>query len=751
MSLYTSGMEKLAASVTVGIVVAIVAALGVLWPGDANRSARRITARDAGVQFAPRRVFRGTQSPVKVDLPPRKLSENSEPDDRGRALVVRSGTLMPLDELRKAAGSGDPSALNDLAAVLVTQAERFDSQSALGDFSGESRDLRYALEAISVLQKALDQAPGLAAAHFNLALALEQVGFIFEAHKEFMEAARLGEASEWAWDARRQVQRLLRSEREIDRTRIARYLKVTSDPFARDILRPYLSDQEQRLRRSHRVLNSDARLSRAADTYYFGIGRERIANSIQVLCKESNVEPCALRYYMAGALQAAGRASEAVVWLRSVDADVYRFHGSAGLEAQLRWEEGLHVLAKGTAQDALLLFEREHASSLASGQRSIAAMFNELALYMRGYVVSQSFFRKNTVAAFRAADAGSSLEDVQARLASAAAILRYATVIDHVAVFVVRKDAVEVVDLPNIGEIATAAAMLRGAGDSSFGQWSSTLHDLAFGPVRDKLEGISTIAVVRNPELAEIPFGALFDAGRGEYLAERYTIVHAPTAKAAVELSQRVRDVSDPTLLAIGATEFDRARYHQAELLPAVEREVAAIAEQSLCARVLSGQQATPEAIQRQLAENAVIHYGGHIVRRGGDVRLLLAPSRKRDSLSATEIAKFRLQKARVAVLAGCGGAAIGDPHGMIPTMAEAFLAAGVPTVIATAYDLEDAAAPPTMRRLHQFLKNGDDAAQALRKTTIDELRTGRGVPLSIRFQAIGGTSALTRSDDPRS
>ena len=52
---------------------------------------------------------------------------------------------------------------------------------------------------------------------------------------------------------------------------------------------------------------------------------------------------------------------------------------------------------------------------------------------------------------------------------------------------------------------------------------ASLLHDLVAAPVLEKLQGISTIAVVPNADLAEIPFGALYDAGRRQYLAERFT------------------------------------------------------------------------------------------------------------------------------------------------------------------------------------------------------------------------------------
>lgn len=48
-----------------------------------------------------------------------------------------------------------------------------------------------------------------------------------------------------------------------------------------------------------------------------------------------------------------------------------------------------------------------------------------------------------------------------------------------------------------------------------------------------------------------------------------------------------------------------------------------------------------------------------------------------------------------------------------MPTMADAFLTAGVPAVIASSYDVDDADAPATMRRMHTYLRDGDDAADA--------------------------------------
>jgi tetratricopeptide (TPR) repeat protein len=738
-------------------------------PRERSTAHRRITARVVGDAYAPHLVFRGdTNDPSAPPLP-------DDPHDRGRALLRRGEISQAVPELRQAARNDDPAALTNLAAALIGQEELFRSHSGGRAPSRAERSSHQAstLEAIAMLHRAIEQRPGLAAARFNLALALEQVGLPVEARREFDEAIRLSDDSEWNEEARQHAESLPLDGHAIDRDRIQAYVEVTSLPAARRLLQPYLAVQEQRLRRVPRPIYSEHRFLFAADTYTPGANwiNGPLSQALQTLCSSATAEPCALRYYTSGALYAAGRKSEAAVWLHSIEDEIQRAHGSAGLRALQRWEHGLNMFARGRLKSALEVFEVQYAENRASEERVLAAVFDELRRSVRTYLMSDALSRRDLETAFRYAD-DSSLRDVQSALAPDAAVLRYATKILGVeVVFVIRRDSVDVVTLHDsvnrragdlvgfvtrgdsveaislgvrpVGarrgdaEIAGTATRMRIVWDSMA---ASLLHELLVAPVLEKLDGISTIAVIRNFELAEIPFGALFDTGRGQYLGERFTIVHAPSARAAVELSKRTRDSRDSTLLAIGATEFDRT---QGKALAGVDREIAAVTARSLCPQVLSGEEATPDAIQRALAENAVIHYGGHIVRRGADLRLLLASSRGRNSLSAEEIAALRLDKARVVVLAGCGGAASGDPHAFIPTLADAFLIAGVPTVIATSYDLDDAEAPRTMRLLHAFLRNGDDAAEALRKTILAELQSGRGVPLSVRFQAIGGASAL--------
>jgi CHAT domain-containing protein len=412
------------------------------------------------------------------------------------------------------------------------------------------------------------------------------------------------------------------------------------------------------------------------------------------------------------------------------------------MAAQLVLEEGLHLIVTGGIEEVPILFElaaKRHMAAKEPG--AVARMFDVLAFQVRTSLLRKALQSDDVALAFQHTNRGSSMSAVQHGLAANAAVLCYVTVGDQVKVLVVGHTSAEILTLErSAGEARYAAQQMLSADDAGFAAAAAELHDIVFGPLSQRLDGVSTIAIIPIPELAEIPFGSLFDRESGKYLHERFTIVHDETASAAMDRSKRIGERSDPMLLAIAAGEFDHG-----DALPEVERETSEIAAASRCARVFSESQATPDVIERELAENAVIHYAGHIVTRGADPRLLLAASHGKATLSATEIARLPLQKARVVVLAGCGGASKGPGSEAVSTMADAFLAAGVPMVIASSYDIDDADAPATMRRLHTFLRDGDDAPEALRKTVLAELKTRRSVPLSLRLHALGGSRTLVR------
>jgi len=698
---------------------------------------RSISARLVGERQLPRRAMRGSGLP---NGPPPSL----ESDVRASIMLLEHRTDAAIVKLREEAKTGNPAALSDLAAALLT---RYDTGTEL--------------EAIVAARKAIDASPKLAAAHFNLALALERVGLTPEARAEFKIAATLESDAAWVAEARAHASALRRSESGADSDPVARYFSAADAPEFRRILKPYLDARERKRNRSRwNGANVNERLVRAAAIYRglrtaSGSKRQLLARILSRMAYELNpreeMDPYAQRYFVAGLIHY-NRAAEAVSLLQSLDADAFTAKGNAGWRAQIICEQAMQMITRDAHDEALDHFRDAIRDSITRGERALVPMFVDLANEIRTDFMEAALLRRDISTAFSYAGdpagfskkgSGGDLADVQRALEPRAAIVQYSTVHDRVIVFVIRNSDAQILTLDaSAAEVREAAEAMRQADDTNFVNAAAKLHELVFASLVDRLEFSSTIAFVPHRGLLGIPFGALFDVHRGRFLIERLTVIHSSDAHAAIASSRESRERSEQTLLAIGANEFSGDRY-VVPRLPWVDDETLSLASLSRCTVVLSGSNATPEAIQRELANKAIIHFAGHIVRNGVDVRLLLAPEGERDSLSATEIAKLQLAQARVVVLSACRGALPAGLDAAMPSVADAFLAAGVPVVIASSYEVEDVDAPATMTRLHTFIRLGDDPAEALRKTATLELGRGRGVPLSIRFMAIGGTRSL--------
>jgi CHAT domain-containing protein len=743
-----------------------------------------------------------------------------------QAMMLNGQAEAAIQKLRREAESGDPEALTNLAGALLTH--RFPR------WPPEPDDVSITLESLVASRKAIAQSPALASAHFNLALALEQLGFTSEARVEFETAATLESDAARSASIRRRAKFFSKRFSVSVSVAATNYIRATASPESRTILKEYLEARERMHDRSQwNAADVNGRLESAAELYASGWSASELLPGVlsqvaMALAPPDQSDLYIERYLIAGGLQLEGRSGEAVTYLRMLDADAFRAHGPAGWTAQIVGEEAIYKIVRRSPAEALDLLRDAFRGSAAEGKSRLTALYASLTDEVRVYLLQSalrdgdlpaalaytdaSVFRppnghsgnvhkerfesmlaeidqrlqdrgiaerdyrvisygellaeieKNDCGDVDSIDAGfiaqpkkspaqpkkspaqpkKSFEETQRALTPDAAIVEYATLRDQVIAFVIRENDVQAVFLhPSAADVKNAAVAMRHADDPSFAAAAGLLYELILAPVAAQLEGVSTIAFVAYGDLAGIPFGALLDVQRGQFLIERHAVVHAQSTGAAISASRASKPAREQKVLAIAATDFDRERYPHASALPAARREADSIATLSQCARLLAGPAATPEAIQRQLAENVVIHYAGHIVRRGADVWLPLMPAAGRDGLSATEIARLPLKNARVVVLAACRGASPGEADDVLPTMADAFLMAGVPAVIASSYDVGDTDAPATMRLLHTYLRDGDDAADALRKTTIDELRRGRGVPLSLRFMAIGGAASL--------
>lgn len=261
-----------------------------------------------------------------------------------------------------------------------------------------------------------------------------------------------------------------------------------------------------------------------------------------------------------------------------------------------------------------------------------------------------------------------------------------------------------------------------GAGDTArTGPATRALAALVLGPVADAVAGARRVLVAPDGPLGALPFGLLPVPGdsSGVALAERAEVAVVPSAAflARARASGARAPRGDARVVAVAGPSAAGAAP-----LPGAGREIAWLA------RRLPGAVARPAghypsagAALRELSAADVVHVAAHTdpddaeawregVRLGG-----AAGGVGEVTLRAEDIARSRF-RARLGVLSGCRtygpGRAFGEgPRGLGP----ALLAAGVPAVVATLWDVSDDLGPRFTRAFYERLALGLAPGAALR------------------------------------
>lgn len=269
---------------------------------------------------------------------------------------------------------------------------------------------------------------------------------------------------------------------------------------------------------------------------------------------------------------------------------------------------------------------------------------------------------------------------------------------------------------------------------------SETLHRWLIAPIVSEIGFISNVVVVPDQTLATLSFPALYDATTNQYLIERYRIAVNPSAAVFARLTHRVAVprrarrllvVANPSLLS-----EDYPSLH------AAEREATRIERWYGHITTLKRQAATIAGFQREAPRATVIHFGGHAIAGGGrNTALLFSPSGNGDGrFDARQIAAMRLEGVETVVLAACDTARgeIRPSEGTL-SIARAFIAAGVSSVVATLQPAGDEEAEAFFPRFHQLLASGRSPAEALRTVQVEWIhRPGRHVGTWAMVQLIG-------------
>ena len=291
-------------------------------------------------------------------------------------------------------------------------------------------------------------------------------------------------------------------------------------------------------------------------------------------------------------------------------------------------------------------------------------------------------------------------------------------------------------------------------GSPGFRQPAQELYDLLLKPAAAQLQGRTSLIVVPDGSLWELPFQAL-QPSAARYLIEDCAIAYAPSLTALremIKLRDGKREPTGPSTLlafgnpALGTKTISLARSvlmdEKLEPLPEAERQVNVIKQiyGPANSKVYIGAEAREERVKAEAGGYRILHLATHGILNDSNPmysHLVLAQAEgdtKEDGLlEAWEIMKLDL-RADLAVLSACETARgrVGAGEGMIG-LSWALFVAGCPTTVVSQWKVDSAGTTELMVEFHHRLKSqmasGSDrlsAARALREAALKLQRTNQ-------------------------
>lgn len=262
------------------------------------------------------------------------------------------------------------------------------------------------------------------------------------------------------------------------------------------------------------------------------------------------------------------------------------------------------------------------------------------------------------------------------------------------------------------------------------------LYQVLIQPIADLLpkEAGARVAFIPQKSLFLVPFPALQDKS-GKYLIEQYAIFTAPSVQAMDLLykqKQRIQGVAKDVLV-MGNPTMPKIPPNigqppqQLPALPGTEQEAIAVAK-LLNTQAVTGKEATKAAILQRMAGARIIHLATHGLIddfKGGGIpgALALAPSGNDNGLlTAQEVLDLQLN-AELVVLSGSDTALGRITEDGVIGLPRSFMAAGVPSLVASLWTISDASTTFLMTEFYKNLQQNPDKAQALRSAMLATMK----------------------------
>jgi CHAT domain-containing protein len=337
------------------------------------------------------------------------------------------------------------------------------------------------------------------------------------------------------------------------------------------------------------------------------------------------------------------------------------------------------------------------------------------------------------------------LEETQRALPDQVQLAAYAVTEQRLLIWLITRQAVFRASAPVSADrlrllVADYLAALRARrAVEALDQQAAELYELLIAPIAARLDPRRALCIIPDGALHQLPFAALIAPATRRYLLEDFALTINPSASVlahALELSRSKKSRAPETFLGLSNPRFNQRRLMGLPALPAAEQEVARAQALYPQSRVLSREQATESALVRQMGHYETLHLATHtlidasspllsaiVLADEGDPVAEAEPGRAAfdGRLHAYEILQQKLPHTRLVVLSSCrSGLSAQARAEALSGLAQAFFAAGVPSIIASLWDVDDQSTAEIMEAFHhQRRVKQQSAAAALREAQL--------------------------------
>lgn len=257
------------------------------------------------------------------------------------------------------------------------------------------------------------------------------------------------------------------------------------------------------------------------------------------------------------------------------------------------------------------------------------------------------------------------------------------------------------------------AGMELSATEASMRRDLSRLYDWLLRPVGEFMgRDSSTVGIVSDGSLADVPFAALVDTASGRYVVDTRPTRWLPTMSFA---RASRGSTGQGRALIVANPAIDARMFPSLTPLPGAVAESRTVASFLGSTVLLEGQAADSASVVSGLRSASHFHFAGHAVfddARPHRSRLALLPR----GIDASSLAAMDLRRLELVVLSACETTRAPERRGAgYAGLAEAFLAAGAGGVIGTLWRVGDAPTAEFMTGFYRAYRETADAAVALR------------------------------------